>query len=475
MGLWYSKDSGSQLNAYADADHAGCHDDCKSRSGGIQFLRDKLVSWSSKKQDCTTMSTAEAKTWGSDFLRLLYALLNFPGESGCGDELFKFRCALNYSKLVIIIVEQPQQIILADQLITSKYQSIGRCNNYASWKTVKQVSNANETIRFMIDMKDITYTMDMFCSILKLPVEAPNHQFIASATLKYIQPFLKIVGYGGIVDKVSTFFTKNLAQPWQKMLKGFNRCLTSRTSGHDQTKINILQIFYAVIMRVHVDYASFLWWDSFTRLEEEYHYIKDDILLEYKDYVKDFVRVDVPTIQIQLVTQGANRTPRATRTPNLKDVQKKHVSTTPPPPSDDRKRYNIAEATLLSLTLLKMAKIAEEQENVAKVQEKILEEDIKIIFEGEYEESYAKIVNDDDVEENKDDDNDDDNDDHDDHALVRNKVLDSLEDRNEKMQTSILSPPRSLWTYLSLDKAISQELTATVSPTPATTSQDQSK
>ncbi|GJY45560.1 retrovirus-related pol polyprotein from transposon TNT 1-94 [Tanacetum coccineum] len=61
MGLWYSKDSGFELIAYADADHAGCNDDCKSTSRGIQFLGDKLVSWSSKKQDCTAMSSAEAE------------------------------------------------------------------------------------------------------------------------------------------------------------------------------------------------------------------------------------------------------------------------------------------------------------------------------------------------------------------------------------------------------------------------------
>ncbi|GKD56055.1 retrovirus-related pol polyprotein from transposon TNT 1-94 [Tanacetum coccineum] len=50
MGLWYSKDFKFELIAYSDADHAGCHDDCKSTSGGIQFLGDKLVSWSSKKR-----------------------------------------------------------------------------------------------------------------------------------------------------------------------------------------------------------------------------------------------------------------------------------------------------------------------------------------------------------------------------------------------------------------------------------------
>ncbi|GKA80266.1 hypothetical protein Tco_0786862 [Tanacetum coccineum] len=38
MGLWYPKDSGFEQIAYSDADHAGCKDDCKSTSGGLQFL-----------------------------------------------------------------------------------------------------------------------------------------------------------------------------------------------------------------------------------------------------------------------------------------------------------------------------------------------------------------------------------------------------------------------------------------------------
>nr|GFB83310.1 Gag-Pol polyprotein [Tanacetum cinerariifolium] len=44
-----------------DADYTGCIDTRKSTSGGIQFLGDKLVSWMSKKQNCTTMSSAEAE------------------------------------------------------------------------------------------------------------------------------------------------------------------------------------------------------------------------------------------------------------------------------------------------------------------------------------------------------------------------------------------------------------------------------
>ncbi|GJY96665.1 gag-pol polyprotein [Tanacetum coccineum] len=63
---WYDELSNFLMSkgftkAFSDADHAGCIDTRKSTSGGIQFLGDKLVSWMSKKQNCTAMSLAEAE------------------------------------------------------------------------------------------------------------------------------------------------------------------------------------------------------------------------------------------------------------------------------------------------------------------------------------------------------------------------------------------------------------------------------
>nr|GEY85581.1 hypothetical protein [Tanacetum cinerariifolium] len=60
-GLWYPKDSSFELTTFSNVDHAGCTDSRKSTSGGIQFLGDKLVSWMSKKQNCTAMSSAEVE------------------------------------------------------------------------------------------------------------------------------------------------------------------------------------------------------------------------------------------------------------------------------------------------------------------------------------------------------------------------------------------------------------------------------
>nr|GEZ02522.1 retrovirus-related Pol polyprotein from transposon TNT 1-94 [Tanacetum cinerariifolium] len=60
-GLWYPKDSSVVLIAFADADHAGCQNTRRSTSGSLQFLGERLISWSSKRQKSVAISSTEAK------------------------------------------------------------------------------------------------------------------------------------------------------------------------------------------------------------------------------------------------------------------------------------------------------------------------------------------------------------------------------------------------------------------------------
>nr|GEU43367.1 retrotransposon protein, putative, unclassified [Tanacetum cinerariifolium] len=60
-GLWYPKDSSVALTTFADVDHAGCQDTRRSTSGSLQFLGERLISWSSKRQKTTAISSTEAK------------------------------------------------------------------------------------------------------------------------------------------------------------------------------------------------------------------------------------------------------------------------------------------------------------------------------------------------------------------------------------------------------------------------------
>ncbi|GJX50381.1 hypothetical protein Tco_0277226 [Tanacetum coccineum] len=60
-GLWYPKDSSIALTSFADADHAGCQDTRRSISGSMQFLGDRLVSWSSKRKKSSAITSTEAE------------------------------------------------------------------------------------------------------------------------------------------------------------------------------------------------------------------------------------------------------------------------------------------------------------------------------------------------------------------------------------------------------------------------------
>nr|GEV57697.1 retrovirus-related Pol polyprotein from transposon TNT 1-94 [Tanacetum cinerariifolium] len=53
MGIWYTKDFCFELTGFSDADYAGCKYTFKSTSGGVQFLGEKLMSWSLKNKTLT--------------------------------------------------------------------------------------------------------------------------------------------------------------------------------------------------------------------------------------------------------------------------------------------------------------------------------------------------------------------------------------------------------------------------------------
>ncbi|KAK6149332.1 hypothetical protein DH2020_016857 [Rehmannia glutinosa] len=66
-GLFYPKNENFYLKGYSDSDYAGNIDDRKSTSGSCQFIGDCLVSWFSKKQNCVSLSTAEAEYISATF------------------------------------------------------------------------------------------------------------------------------------------------------------------------------------------------------------------------------------------------------------------------------------------------------------------------------------------------------------------------------------------------------------------------
>nr|GEZ10466.1 hypothetical protein [Tanacetum cinerariifolium] len=61
QGLWYPKDSSVALIAFADADYAGCQDTRRSTSSSVQFLGERLISWSLKRQKSAAISSTKVE------------------------------------------------------------------------------------------------------------------------------------------------------------------------------------------------------------------------------------------------------------------------------------------------------------------------------------------------------------------------------------------------------------------------------
>ena len=88
---------------YCDADWAGSTVDRKSTSGGCFYLGNNLISWFSKKQNCVSLSTAEAEyiAAGSSCTQLLW-MKQMLADYDVGQDVMTLFCdnisAINISK-----------------------------------------------------------------------------------------------------------------------------------------------------------------------------------------------------------------------------------------------------------------------------------------------------------------------------------------------------------------------------------------
>ncbi|GJW36186.1 hypothetical protein Tco_0144678 [Tanacetum coccineum] len=297
--------------------------------------------------------------------------------------------------------------------------------------------------------------MDMFCDTLHLPVETPENPFVAPVNIEIIESFMQSVGYQGVVDKKKDFihyshFTKLIITD---LIKKFPSIPPRLEEDYHSIKDDILLV--SVYTTGNVTVRGMLILDAF---------LTNEILAtdDYKEYETMFVKVVVLMNQPQPVvsTQGTHRTtPGAHRTPTLTTDFLSSLGEE----EEAKERDEIAEATLLSLALHKTAIAAEAEENVAKVQEKLAEEEIEKMVEGdEDEESYASefadsMINDDDdlnddAEKTDDIAKEKDNDDYTDPSLVRTYATGSMETRNEQMQTPVPTSNRSPRKDLSSEK-----------------------
>ncbi|GJR45655.1 hypothetical protein Tco_1313758 [Tanacetum coccineum] len=129
------------------------------------------------------------------------------------------------------------------------------------WHTLKE-DRSKYRLRFMLDKKELTLTLDDFRQIFHLPqATANNHNaFVPPPSFSDMVPFYKqVLGFTMELKTQSNFKTTGLLQPWQTLCKIFSKCLTTRVTGWDQPPLQIMQMLYCFVNNIHVDYAELLW------------------------------------------------------------------------------------------------------------------------------------------------------------------------------------------------------------------------
>ncbi|GJU00083.1 retrovirus-related pol polyprotein from transposon TNT 1-94 [Tanacetum coccineum] len=351
-----------------DADHAGCKDDCKSTSEEMQILGGKLLIIMAQQQHAADVHPDELCPPNKR-----YDLMDANKKV----DLEHVQCPPESKILTNIIKNHPLRFSIAAS------SSVPWIYMAQFWHTLKE-DGSKYRLRFMLDKKELTLTLDDFRQIFHLPqATANNHNaFVPPPSFSDMVPFYKqVLGFTMELKTQSNFKTTGLLQPWQTLCKIFSKCLTTRVTGWDQPPLQIMQMLYCFVNNIHVDYAELLWeglyyslhhptssipYPRFTkiivshymtifpdisrRVRDMYHNLQDDDIMKnifnsgrhknkvgmkipdwmitdemkqtehYRMYTEVF-RIDVPLTQSQ-PTESTHGTPRTTSTPRSPNPDK---------------------------------------------------------------------------------------------------------------------------------------------------------
>nr|GEU90078.1 retrovirus-related Pol polyprotein from transposon TNT 1-94 [Tanacetum cinerariifolium] len=269
-GLWYPKDSLIALTAFADADHAGCQDTRHSTSGSLQFLGDRLISWSSKRQKSAAISSMEAKYIAlSKHIDIRYHFINEHVKNGVIELYFVnteyqladiFTKALGRERIEFLInklgmrsvtpetlkqltdkVDETvdmtidQQVALDEALVPHASRlRIGKRNFHLR----SDITSKESTLQLVYDVLRLTPFYKVFLVTPDVP-EIYMQEFWETATVhhhsirfkmnnkKHIVN-LKYLGHSGEIKKITDVNINKLHQPWRSFAAVINKCLSIR-------------------------------------------------------------------------------------------------------------------------------------------------------------------------------------------------------------------------------------------------------
>nr|GEX66443.1 retrovirus-related Pol polyprotein from transposon TNT 1-94 [Tanacetum cinerariifolium] len=293
-GLWYLKDSSISLTTFANADHAGCQDTRRSTSGSVQFLGERLISWSSKRQKSDAISTTEAEyialsgccdeitTFGlwpsiqqksnveNGVIELYFVNIEYQLADLFTKALGRDRIEFLINKLgmrsftpetIKQLMDEVDELkigrsnfcLLSD--IKSKistlqlvYDVLHRCPFFKAFLVTADVPEIYmqefwatttvhyHSIRFKMDNKKHIIDLESFRDILHICLRVHGQPFTEPPFKEKILAFIRFLRHSAATRTLTDVNINELYQPWRSFAALINKCLTGKSSGEAAPK-----------------------------------------------------------------------------------------------------------------------------------------------------------------------------------------------------------------------------------------------
>nr|GEX70674.1 retrovirus-related Pol polyprotein from transposon TNT 1-94 [Tanacetum cinerariifolium] len=289
-GLWYPKDSSIALTVFADADHAGCQDTRCCTSSSLQFLGDRLISWSSKRQRSAAISSTEAEYIAlsgccAQILWMRSQLINYGLGFNkipmyCDNKSVIALCCNNVQHSRTIDMTIDQQVALDKALVPlASRLRIGKSN----FRLRSDITSKESTLQLVYDVLRLTpfYKMDNRKRIVNL--EYFREMLHICPRLPGNSAFLRFLRHNGEIRKLTDVNINKLHQPWRSFAVVINKCFIGKSTGYNSFWLSQAQILWGMYHKKNVDFAYLLWEDFVYQVEHkdakkssEMYYPRDD-------------------------------------------------------------------------------------------------------------------------------------------------------------------------------------------------------
>nr|GEY42132.1 retrovirus-related Pol polyprotein from transposon TNT 1-94 [Tanacetum cinerariifolium] len=220
-GLWYPKDSSVALTTFADADHAGCHDTHRSTSGSMQFLGERLISWTMNTTIDQQVAMDEALVPHAQRLRIgrsnFCLLSDIKSKESTLQLVYDVLRLCPFFKAFLVTADVPE-------IYMQEFRATATVHHHA--------------IRFKMDNKKHIVNLESFRDMLHICSRIHGQSFAEPSFEEEIIAFIRFLRHSAVIKTLTDVNINKLYQPWRSFAAIINKCLTRKSFGYDSLRLS---------------------------------------------------------------------------------------------------------------------------------------------------------------------------------------------------------------------------------------------